>query len=338
RVLRIIGQKRSLLALSAAGFGLSLDKEYGDSLVLGGAETTLLELVGAYGALATGGNYVKPLFFLPATSDPANDNSKQQRLWDSAPVWLINESLRDDSRLPVGLRGDSIAFKTGTSHGLRDAWFVAYTPSYTLALWAGDSSGRSHEGLTGLKLLAPTAVSLMRALGPAPDWPGPPEGLERYKACPISGEPVSPNCPSFKWAWRLSAKATTSPCTLHVRRGGQIVTLWPPELFDYMTRTPQAKTALPKPVIVSPPDGAIIRLGYGAERLPLKSEGTVGDVYWYVDDAFLTKSSVGTTPVIALTIGSHRVSLLDARGLTSKSEFKVLAPKSESAGVLTVKR
>jgi membrane carboxypeptidase/penicillin-binding protein PbpC len=105
-----------------------------------------------------------------------------------------------------------------------------------------------------------------------------------------------------------------------------------------MTRTPQAKTALPKPVIVSPPDGAIIRLGYGAERLPLKSEGTVGDVYWYVDDAFLTKSSVGTTPVIALTIGSHRVSLLDARGLTSKSEFKVLAPKSESAGVLTVKR
>ncbi|MDR1656533.1 MAG: transglycosylase domain-containing protein [Deltaproteobacteria bacterium] len=398
RVLRMVGEPRAIKVLNAAGLTIGSERVYGDSLVLGGAETTVIELAGAYASLANGGVLVRPRLTFedrnrrdPAGSSEAEMTSQTTSLkacaagsncddlgteitahgpaalsgqtnygpaaiksqaafitpsakpsadliFDPAAVWLVNESLKDSTRLPVGLRGDSLAFKTGTSHGLRDAWFAAYNPAYTLVVWLGDSTGKAHEGLSGLNALAPAAVGLMRSLEAAPAWPEPPETLERYRACPITGEPVSPICPSFKWAWRMAWKAKTHPCRLHVLRDGQVVNNWPPELAEFVGEADWARSFVNRPSVVSPRNGEVIRLLAGVNRFPLRSEGTSGSVHWYVDDAYLTQSGPGHTPVLTLTEGEHWVSLVDGRGLTAKSRFTVIGAPVETAEVLTVRR
>jgi penicillin-binding protein 1C len=62
RVLRLIGEKRALETLKTAGFTFPEGRVYGDSLVLGGLETSMLELAGAYATLARGGAAVKLRF------------------------------------------------------------------------------------------------------------------------------------------------------------------------------------------------------------------------------------------------------------------------------------
>jgi membrane carboxypeptidase/penicillin-binding protein PbpC len=61
--------------------------------------------------------------------------------------------------------------------------------------------------------------------------------------------------------------------------------------------------------------------------LPLKGEGTVGKVHWYLDDVYLTEADQMITPVIRPSAGHHRVSLIDSLNKTSVSEFTVVTPK-----------
>ncbi|MCK7522305.1 MAG: hypothetical protein MZV64_33815 [Ignavibacteriales bacterium] len=51
-----------------------------------------------------------------------------------------------------------VAWKTGTSFGLRDAWAVGVTPAYTVGVWAGNADGEGKPGLTGPRRRGPGAV------------------------------------------------------------------------------------------------------------------------------------------------------------------------------------
>jgi penicillin-binding protein 1C len=320
RVLRLIGYQRASKILEMVGITLVKGRHYGDSLVLGGAEVSLWQLLKAYGILARGGMEVNP------SLNPATIQSNQQILSPGA-TWQINQSLVNDSRLPLGLRGDGLAFKTGTSHGFRDAWLAVYNPDHTVVLWLGDPSGAPHEGLSGLKTLAVPAINVMRDLGRKTSWPGPPSDLESFKACSLSGEPIGPDCPGSKMAYRLLDKVKSHPCRIHVRRQGERFTLWPPELVAYMKRLNTKEGPGRVQVrIVSPLPQGVFKLRADNEKLPLKSEGTLSPVFWFVDDEFYQVALDGQTPVLALKPGSHRVSLVDSRNVMAQSEFEVLWP------------
>ncbi|MDR1111469.1 MAG: penicillin-binding protein 1C [Deltaproteobacteria bacterium] len=321
RVLRMVGEDKALAILRRAGIPAIPGRSYGDSLVLGGLEATAMELAGAYASLAAGGKAIRP------SLDPGV-SGQGPRLFSPEAVWLVNQSLADSGRLPLGLSGEGLAFKSGTSNDLRDAWLAIYDRSHTLVIWLGDPEGRGHEGLSGMSALAEAGFQFMRDLGRRAAWPGPPQGLERYMACPLSGEPASPFCPGARWAWRIKALARTHSCQIHRRRDGRLVTVWPKELARFMGANESLSG--PKamgPQVVSPGPGAVVVLG-DRDVLPLKSEGTVGQVHWYLDGRFVATSESWAAPVISPGYGSHWVSVMDSRDMTARSSFTVVSRES----------
>ena len=62
-----------------------------------------------------------------------------------------------------------IAWKTGTSHGYRDAWALGVTPHYTVAVWVGNATGEGRPGLVGVQVAAPILFSVFNLL-PNEGW------------------------------------------------------------------------------------------------------------------------------------------------------------------------
>jgi penicillin-binding protein 1C len=334
RVLRLVGRVTALETLRLTGFKhLDDGRYYGDSLILGGCEVDMWQMLQAYGLLARQGTEVIPTWQPPIQAR----NLRPTRVFSAGAAWLVNECLKDDSRLPAGPRlnqehsaGVELAFKTGTSHGLRDVWLAAYTPAHTMVLWAGDPSGRAHPGLTAINVLGPVVVPLAAALKSAQVWPGPPEEVEEFLACSVSGEPAGPHCPGRYQSFRLKSGARSHPCRVHVLQGGRVAAMWPPELAGFMAGLKPGSGPAPLarpadgPVITSPLPGGTIVLEEVGGRILLKCEGAQGMVHWYVDDEFYCSAPAGLTETLSVAPGRHKVTMMDSAGRTAGADFTVM--------------
>ncbi len=368
RVQRMVGLRASLDLLRRCGFA-HLDREdevYGDSLVLGAGEVTLLELARAYTTLANLG-LDRPLSLLapgsggfggeplPAEALPASGLADHEamsagnpgrQLHSRAASFLIADILKDPGRLPFIMQvtqareSAPIAFKTGTSYGLRDAWTAAYTPRYTVALWFGKASGGPDNSLLGISLATPGAVRILRHLNagvdPAKGWFRPPEDVALKPVCALSGQTPSPYCPTVRNAYVIESVRRTVTCDMHVLRGGKLEVVWPPELEDFQRRR-MAQEDLSRPAfIVSPLSGAeyLLPPGVRAEPLPLKADGVAYPVHWYMDGEYLGAQRDPGEPLYCPSLpGKHRVSLLDAEDRTASVDVHIvdLAEKLEGA-------
>ncbi len=143
RTLDFIGLETFLQTLRALGMA-NLNKgaeTYGNGLVLGNAEISLLELVQAYAALAQGG---KPLSFSVLLDADTAINSNQQ-LFSAAAAKTIGMILSEDSYRQLEFGKDSVlsfpertAVKTGTSAKANDVWTVAYNGRHLVGIWLGN--------------------------------------------------------------------------------------------------------------------------------------------------------------------------------------------------------
>lgn len=69
----------------------------------------------------------------------------------------------------ASVEGLDRAGKTGTTNGYMDAWFVGFTPRYTVAIWLGtDRTISLGEGETGGRSALPAWVRIVEALGERP--------------------------------------------------------------------------------------------------------------------------------------------------------------------------
>ncbi|MBI4992405.1 MAG: PBP1A family penicillin-binding protein [Candidatus Harrisonbacteria bacterium] len=131
---------------------------YGLSLVLGGGEVILKELVGAYSVFAQEGLKHEQIMILKITD--SNGNTLEEYKDSSAPVInsqyprLINDILTDidersglfSSSLPLTVfPGHEVALKTGTTNDYRDAWALGYTPDLVVGVWAGNNDNSPME-------------------------------------------------------------------------------------------------------------------------------------------------------------------------------------------------
>lgn len=140
---------------TAKDFGITTLTErsrYGLSLVLGGGEVNLYELVGAYSVFAQEG-IKRPQSMILKITDPGNkileeykDDPKQ--VIDPQYPRLINDILSDvKARSPLFQNslsltvypGHEVALKTGTTNDYRDAWAVGFTPNLVVGVWAGNN-------------------------------------------------------------------------------------------------------------------------------------------------------------------------------------------------------
>jgi len=164
---------------TAQDFGISTLTErsrYGLSLVLGGGEVTLKDLVGAYSVFAQEGIKHKQTTILKITDSKENVIEEYKDIATSVidPQYprLINDILTDlDERaglfsasLPLTIfSGHQVALKTGTTNDYRDAWTMGYTPDLVVGVWAGNNNNESMKQ-RGSSLLAavPMWSSFMR--------------------------------------------------------------------------------------------------------------------------------------------------------------------------------
>lgn len=160
RILATLGTERVTGALEKFGLPLPANKtpqSVGLSLALGGAESSLIRLAQAYSALARGG-VPEPLSVLEKSENRSGENPA----WSKGCAEMVLKMLRTNP-LP-GAENLDVAWKTGTSNGLRDAWCIAVTREWTVAVWFGNKDGSSSPELVGVEIAAPVAGRIMNAL------------------------------------------------------------------------------------------------------------------------------------------------------------------------------
>jgi len=126
---------------------------YGLSLVLGGGEVTLLDLVGAYSVFAQEGVKHKQTFVIKITDSKGKIVEEYKdaatQVIESQYPRILNDILTDveersglfSSSLPLTLfPGHQVALKTGTTNDYHDAWAIGYTPELIVGVWAGNNN------------------------------------------------------------------------------------------------------------------------------------------------------------------------------------------------------
>lgn len=205
--------------------GFESELEAVPSLALGAEEVTPLELATAYATLANGGRRVRPHgleslidrngipYDLPSHApNPVLEPQVAYLVTDVLEGVFERGTARSAAKLGfVGLA----AGKTGSSDGLRDAWFVGYTPEVLALVWVGYDDNRP-VGLTGAAAALPIWVDLMRSIGADDADPFPrPDGLVRVRVDPTTGQRATRGCPRTREEMFVRGTQPEEPCTRH---------------------------------------------------------------------------------------------------------------------------
>jgi len=163
KVLYLAGVEDSIKTAEAMGITtLTNPSRYGLSLVLGGAEVTLLEMTSAFGVFAQEGILHPPTAILQIEDSKGKILEKKKEIalpvLDSEIARTITSILSDnEARIPVFSPHSSLYFpdrpvaaKTGTTQDFRDAWVIGYTPSLVAGVWVGnnDNTPMNQKGLS----------------------------------------------------------------------------------------------------------------------------------------------------------------------------------------------
>jgi penicillin-binding protein 1C len=343
RVLRMAGPENVLNLMRRCGFeNLSGNAAfYGDSLILGGCDVSVLQMLEAYTTLANGGLH-RPLTLLKRDLNQGLNQKRKEpsaaRLFSPAAAWMTGDILDNAGRVSLLTRealgsGWHAAFKTGTSYGLRDAWTAAWTPLVTVVVWVGDPTGAPWSGLVGGEVAAPAALSVLRAVSPKSRWYAPPAGLVLREVCSLSGRTPTAACLSTRLDWSVEGITHTLPCDIHVIRAGKSALMWPTELAT--RETPQAEIRKnPEITITSPLSGATYYLAPLAkeQKIPLRAEGARGRIWWYLNGRYIGTSPPSEAFFHSFPDGRHLVSASDAEGRTAATRLTVLSPGKTRRG------
>jgi penicillin-binding protein 1C len=210
-----------------AAFGLSTVNKgadhYGLALILGGAEATLFELSRSYAAMMQLAAQTKtatamPLLNLqfPALPLAENQSDRGQAVAEKAPSEAAAETLsmpistgaayltmqtllnveRPDSEGSWRdyVNSQKIAWKTGTSFGLRDAWAIGSNGRYTIGVWTGNADGSPAAILAGARSAGPVLFDAFRLLPDSPWLNKPVTALQQVEVCANDGYRVRFSC------------------------------------------------------------------------------------------------------------------------------------------------
>jgi len=150
KALYLAGIKNSIETAKAMGIeSLEGSDRYGLTLVLGGGEVSLLDMVSAYGVFANDG-VRNPYVSILRVEDSKGDvveayNPYPHRVLSVETTRKINDILSDQvARAPLygpfsSASIPGVAVKTGTTNDYRDAWIIGYTPNLVVGTWAGNN-------------------------------------------------------------------------------------------------------------------------------------------------------------------------------------------------------
>lgn len=186
---------------------LRSEDSYGLSLVLGGAEVSMRELMMLYAMLANGGQHRLLV------------ETKNQPMPNAIPMispeasFLAVDALKDTARPQARVGGPDIYWKTGTSNGFRDAWTAGIFGDYALIVWIGNFSGKSNPSFVGVQTAAPLFFEIATAL--AKNHPMPPTiasqaahlNVRHIEVCADTGDIADELCPVHTMSWFIPGKS-----------------------------------------------------------------------------------------------------------------------------------
>ena len=191
---------------------------YGLSLILGGAEATLWDVTNAYAMMG------RSLLQLPQRSCslllPTSRITESTDPFQPGAVWQTFDALKEVNR-PEEIDWKSIpsmqtiAWKTGTSYGFRDAWAVGVTPRYAVGVWVGNATGEGKPGLVGAQTAGPVLFDIFNLL-PSSSWFTRPAGIfVEAEVCRKSGHLKGRFCDKTDTLLVLPAGLRTEACPYH---------------------------------------------------------------------------------------------------------------------------
>jgi len=365
RALHEHGIERTLRLLRAMGLhhvDRSADN-YGLSLIVGGAESTLWELTGAYASLAR--------TLLPGDT----------RTTVHAPIALIGEEPRPNEHTPplspasvyhtiralqtlnrpeseAGWQyfenSKGIAWKTGTSFGHRDAWAIGFTDRYAVGVWTGNADGEGRPGLTGTLAAAPILFSVFDILPQGHAFDPPYDAMVRMPVCRRSGFRAGPDCEPVDSVWTITEAARTEPCPYHQRilvnpsedlrvqpgDNGHFVNWFslPPAMEHFYVKTHPTYKPMPPATVgtddapmdmIYPENGAQLFIPFQLDGthskvvLQAAHRNTNAQVHWDIDGQYIGSTTGEHDLTVDLSKGSHRLTLTDQRGRSLQVRFKV---------------
>lgn len=326
-LLKQFGTARFVKMLQEAGISSLKRKpsEYGLSLILGGSEASLGDIVNVYTGIARS--------YLDLASS---------KFYDKTAIWYMLEAMAEvgrpdqmDWRRVSSLR--KVAWKTGTSYGSRDAWAVGITPEYVVGVWAGNAEGNSAPGLTGALTAGPVMFDLFNLL-PATGWfEEPSDGVE-LDFCPESGYLAGRDCPHKVRIKAPQSAIDGKACPWHREIREEKWFVLPPLMEKYYRVRHQDYRSLPKENV---DETSVMRFAYpseGAVLSPAKQmDGTSPGIrceivhsrsdaviYWHLDNEYLGETSDIHTLIIDAHPGINRLTAVDDEGIKEEITFKIL--------------
>jgi penicillin-binding protein 1C len=196
------------LLLQEAGIQkLQSEKHYGLALALGGAELTMQELASLYAMLVNDGKYRE---LRKLTSDPIVSG---RTLLSPEASFLTLDMLKRS--------GNSLAFKTGTSSGYRDAWSVGIFGPYVLVVWIGHFNNRANPTFVGKTIALPLLFELSEAIQKqSAEFKKIPEkdtrlmNLTKIPVCKASGLLPTRYCQDTEMTWFIPGKSPITTDTI----------------------------------------------------------------------------------------------------------------------------
>ncbi|MDR3415447.1 MAG: penicillin-binding protein 1C [Nevskia sp.] len=207
--------------LKLAGISRMASREhYGLALTLGGGEVTMEEMARLYAMLANRG-LLRPLRY--RVDEPQQPGL---RLLSEEASFMVRDILQDNPR-PDAVAAQpvarlSVAWKTGTSWGFRDAWTAGLFGPYALVVWIGNFDGSGNPAFVGAQAAAPLffeivdAVQAQRPNLREPPWRVP-SGLVRVQVCSASGDLPNADCPQTSPTWFIPGKSPIRLSNVHRR-------------------------------------------------------------------------------------------------------------------------
>ena len=192
---------------------------YGLALPLGGAEVSLQDLVRLYSALANNGE------LRPLRLTAGERIAKPKKIFSPEAAFLTLEMLGNVPRPEMNCADRDhtarVYWKTGTSHGFRDAWSIAVFDHYVLGVWVGNFDGRANPAFVGRTAAGPLLFQIIDGLRTA--WPEPtvlhqpPAGanLKRVEFCALSGDLPNQFCTQRVEGWFIPGVSPIKTCDVH---------------------------------------------------------------------------------------------------------------------------
>jgi penicillin-binding protein 1C len=255
-----------------------------------------------------------------------------------------------------------IAWKTGTSHGFRDAWALGLNGNVLVLVWVGNADGEGRAEMTGIKAAAPLMHSIMRLSENDPKW------LDKLKPfmykeniCTVSGMLANQHCPMEKMEVTSNAQKTglcpyhkaivvdqteqhrvTSDCATLSKTITKTALVLPPIQGHYYAMENSNYQGLPPmhPDCIDRTRAIGIMYPTSSSKvfIPKEIDGQKGRVvlqathqvhgatlYWHLNESFIGQTVEDHQLAVWLPAGKHLLTVMDGEGNKLSRSFDVIS-------------